>query len=153
MATSFTSTTKKLRREDALSYHSEGRPGKIEVRPTKPTATARDLALAYSPGVAYACLAETIVRLAGGKARLRFDPSKPSGQPRRACDTRKAARRFEEPPERRAVEDSAYRAKASEVYLVEEAVAAATVRFRQIKEAYELLETEADEADKSGSAA
>lgn len=37
-------------------------------------------------------LAETIVRLAGGKARLRFDPSKPSGQPRRACDTRKAAR-------------------------------------------------------------
>ena len=35
----------------------------------------------------------------------------------------------------------------------EEAVAAATVRFRQIKEAYELLETEADEADKSGSAA
>ena len=41
---------------DALSYHSEGRPGKIEVVPTKPTATKRDLSLAYSPGVAEPCL-------------------------------------------------------------------------------------------------
>ncbi len=56
MATSFTPMSKKLRREDALEYHSEGRPGKIEVIPTKPTATARDLALAYSPGVAEPCL-------------------------------------------------------------------------------------------------
>jgi malate dehydrogenase (oxaloacetate-decarboxylating)(NADP+) len=48
--------SKKLRREDALEYHSQGRPGKIEVIPTKPTATARDLALAYSPGVAEPCL-------------------------------------------------------------------------------------------------
>ncbi|MBL8916318.1 MAG: NADP-dependent malic enzyme [Archangium sp.] len=54
MATNF--TPKKLRREDALEYHSQGRPGKIEVVPTKPTATARDLALAYSPGVAEPCL-------------------------------------------------------------------------------------------------
>ena len=54
MATTF--TPKKLRREDALEYHSQGRPGKIEVTPTKPTATARDLALAYSPGVAEPCL-------------------------------------------------------------------------------------------------
>ncbi|HEY6106334.1 MAG TPA: NADP-dependent malic enzyme, partial [Anaeromyxobacteraceae bacterium] len=47
---------KKIRREDALAYHSMGRAGKIEVVPTKPTATARDLSLAYSPGVAEPCL-------------------------------------------------------------------------------------------------
>jgi malate dehydrogenase (oxaloacetate-decarboxylating)(NADP+) len=40
----------------ALRYHAEGRPGKIQVVPTKPTATQRDLALAYSPGVAEPCL-------------------------------------------------------------------------------------------------
>ncbi len=56
MATSFSPLSKKLRREDALDYHSQGRPGKIEVIATKPTATARDLALAYSPGVAEPCL-------------------------------------------------------------------------------------------------
>jgi malate dehydrogenase (oxaloacetate-decarboxylating)(NADP+) len=44
-------------RDDALDYHSEGRPGKTEVVPTKPTATQRDLALAYTPGVAKPCLA------------------------------------------------------------------------------------------------
>ena len=43
------------RRQAALDYHSEGRPGKIEVVPTKPVATARELALAYSPGVAEPC--------------------------------------------------------------------------------------------------
>jgi malate dehydrogenase (oxaloacetate-decarboxylating)(NADP+) len=47
---------KKVRREDALEYHSRGRRGKIEVVPTKPCATARDLALAYTPGVAEPCL-------------------------------------------------------------------------------------------------
>jgi malate dehydrogenase (oxaloacetate-decarboxylating)(NADP+) len=47
---------KKVRREDALEYHSRGRRGKIEVVPTKPCVTARDLALAYSPGVAEPCL-------------------------------------------------------------------------------------------------
>jgi malate dehydrogenase (oxaloacetate-decarboxylating)(NADP+) len=47
---------KKIRREDALEYHSMGRKGKIEVVPTKPCATARDLSLAYSPGVAEPCL-------------------------------------------------------------------------------------------------
>ncbi|HYG68123.1 MAG TPA: malic enzyme-like NAD(P)-binding protein, partial [Anaeromyxobacteraceae bacterium] len=47
---------KKVKREEALEYHSSGRKGKIEVVPTKPTATARDLALAYSPGVAEPCL-------------------------------------------------------------------------------------------------
>src|SRR5512132_3954390 len=44
-------------RDEALEYHSEGRPGKIEVVPTKPTATQRDLSLAYTPGVAKPCLA------------------------------------------------------------------------------------------------
>jgi malate dehydrogenase (oxaloacetate-decarboxylating)(NADP+) len=41
-----------ITREDALEYHRQGRPGKIEVVPTKPIATQRDLALAYTPGVA-----------------------------------------------------------------------------------------------------
>ncbi|HEX8410051.1 MAG TPA: NADP-dependent malic enzyme [Thermoanaerobaculia bacterium] len=43
-------------RDDALDYHSSGRPGKIEVIPSKPTATQRDLSLAYTPGVAKPCL-------------------------------------------------------------------------------------------------
>jgi len=42
----------KIREEDALNYHSKGRPGKIEVIPTTATKTQRDLSLAYSPGVA-----------------------------------------------------------------------------------------------------
>ena len=45
------------RESDALEYHSEGRPGKIEVVPTKAVATQRDLSLAYSPGVAEPCMA------------------------------------------------------------------------------------------------
>ena len=45
-----------MRREDALDYHARGRPGKIAVVPTKPLANQRDLALAYSPGVAEPCL-------------------------------------------------------------------------------------------------
>jgi malate dehydrogenase (oxaloacetate-decarboxylating)(NADP+) len=44
------------KRDEALEYHSGGRPGKIEVVPTKPTATQRDLSLAYTPGVAAPCL-------------------------------------------------------------------------------------------------
>jgi malate dehydrogenase (oxaloacetate-decarboxylating)(NADP+) len=44
-------------RAQALAYHEQGRPGKLEVRVTKPMATSRDLSLAYSPGVAEACLA------------------------------------------------------------------------------------------------
>ncbi len=47
----------KFTREEALNYHSQGRPGKIEVVPTKPHATQKDLSLAYSPGVAEPCLA------------------------------------------------------------------------------------------------
>ncbi|MBS1532939.1 MAG: NADP-dependent malic enzyme [Bacteroidetes bacterium] len=44
------------RKQDALDYHSNGRPGKIQVVPTKSTNTQRDLTLAYSPGVAEPCL-------------------------------------------------------------------------------------------------
>lgn len=40
------------RRQAALDYHAQGRRGKIEVVPTKPCLTQRDLSLAYSPGVA-----------------------------------------------------------------------------------------------------
>jgi malate dehydrogenase (oxaloacetate-decarboxylating)(NADP+) len=46
----------KITKNDALRYHEEGRPGKIEVVPTKPHRTQRDLSLAYSPGVAFPCL-------------------------------------------------------------------------------------------------
>ncbi|MGI8400127.1 MAG: NADP-dependent malic enzyme [Gemmatimonadaceae bacterium] len=45
-----------MKREDALEYHASGRPGKIAVVPTKPLNNQRDLALAYSPGVAVPCL-------------------------------------------------------------------------------------------------
>ena len=45
-----------MKREDALNYHSQGRPGKIAVVATKPLTNQRDLALAYSPGVAEPCL-------------------------------------------------------------------------------------------------
>ncbi len=44
------------RKQDALEYHAQGRPGKIEVVPTKPYNSQRDLSLAYSPGVAEPCL-------------------------------------------------------------------------------------------------
>src|ERR1700754_3500742 len=47
--------SKELRKQQALEYHSKGRPGKIEVIPTKETKTQRDLSLAYSPGVAEPC--------------------------------------------------------------------------------------------------
>jgi malate dehydrogenase (oxaloacetate-decarboxylating)(NADP+) len=47
---------KDLRKEQALEYHAKGRPGKIEVIPTKEAKTQRDLSLAYSPGVAEPCL-------------------------------------------------------------------------------------------------
>lgn len=47
---------KKITKEDALAYHKNGKPGKIEVVPTKPYSTQTDLALAYSPGVAVPCL-------------------------------------------------------------------------------------------------
>ncbi len=49
-------TTKTTLQKEALAYHSEGKPGKIEVVPTKPYYTQRDLSLAYTPGVATPCL-------------------------------------------------------------------------------------------------
>src|ERR1700754_1495775 len=48
--------SKDLRKQQALEYHAKGRPGKIEVVPTKDAKTQRDLSLAYSPGVAMPCL-------------------------------------------------------------------------------------------------
>lgn len=47
---------KKSKKQDILDYHSEGRPGKVEVIPTKPSNSQRDLSIAYSPGVADPCL-------------------------------------------------------------------------------------------------
>jgi len=46
----------KIKKQEALDYHSSGRPGKIEVIPSKPYSSQRDLSLAYSPGVAEPCL-------------------------------------------------------------------------------------------------
>lgn len=46
----------KVRKQEALDYHAQGRPGKIEVIPSKPYSSQRDLSLAYSPGVAEPCL-------------------------------------------------------------------------------------------------
>ena len=42
---------------EALAFHENGRPGKLEITPTKPLTSQRDLSLAYSPGVAAPCLA------------------------------------------------------------------------------------------------
>ncbi len=53
--TTNSSNKEKLRREQALEYHAAGRPGKIEVVPTKEAKTQKDLSLAYSPGVAIPC--------------------------------------------------------------------------------------------------
>src|SRR6185436_2100636 len=52
----FVITMEKISKQDALDYHSQGKPGKIEVVPTKPYSSQRDLSLAYSPGVAEPCL-------------------------------------------------------------------------------------------------
>ena len=49
-------TDKDTLARDALLFHSSGRPGKIEITPTKPLTTQRELSLAYSPGVAVPCL-------------------------------------------------------------------------------------------------
>src|SRR3989304_4386731 len=46
----------KFRKQEALDYHSQGKPGKIEVVPTKASSSQRDLSLAYTPGVAEPCL-------------------------------------------------------------------------------------------------
>src|SRR5580704_1500332 len=56
--------------QEALLFHSQGRPGKIEIRPTKPLTTQRDLSLAYSPGVAVPCLRIASKPVMEGKAVL-----------------------------------------------------------------------------------
>src|SRR6478609_185980 len=48
--------TARISAEEALAMHASGRPGKLETRISKPLTTARDLSLAYSPGVAEPCL-------------------------------------------------------------------------------------------------
>ena len=58
LSLSFNSTfmsIKEIRKQDALNYHMQGQPGKIEVVPTKALTSQLDLALAYSPGVAEPC--------------------------------------------------------------------------------------------------
>ena len=47
---------KSMHPKDALNFHSKGKPGKLEITPTKPLTTQRELSLAYSPGVAIPCL-------------------------------------------------------------------------------------------------
>ena len=47
--------TKSFTDQEALRFHTRGKPGKLEISPTKPMATQRDLSLAYSPGVAVRC--------------------------------------------------------------------------------------------------
>jgi len=51
------STRTSVTEQEALDFHADGRPGKLEITPTKPMATQRDLSLAYSPGVAVPVLA------------------------------------------------------------------------------------------------
>src|SRR5258708_26692464 len=53
---SYRETSRTTTDEEALQLHAMGRPGKIEIRATKPLTTQRDLSLAYSPGVAVPCL-------------------------------------------------------------------------------------------------
>ena len=49
----------KITKEEALRYPAEGKPGKIEVIPTKPHSTQTDLSLAYSPGVEEMCIRDS----------------------------------------------------------------------------------------------
>src|ERR1700729_208473 len=51
-----TKSTTRVTDEEALAFHAQGRPGKLQIQATKPLVTQRDLALAYSPGVAAPCL-------------------------------------------------------------------------------------------------
>ena len=62
--------------EEALRFHSSGRPGKLSIAPTKPLTTQRDLSLAYSPGVAFPCLA------------IQRDPAPPTTTRPRAISSR-----------------------------------------------------------------
>ena len=63
-------------RDRALNYHKGSKPGKLEIRATKPMSTAADLALAYSPGVAHPCeaIVENPLAAADYTARNNFRP-------------------------------------------------------------------------------
>ena len=65
---------KDSKRQEALLYHAQPQPGKIQVLPTKPYATQRDLSMAYSPGVAEPCLeiAEDINKVYKYKKYLQY---------------------------------------------------------------------------------
>src|SRR4029079_2641309 len=72
-----------MKRKDPLDYHPSGRPGKIAVVPTKPLNNQRDLALAYSPGVAEPCLAikdnpEDVYRYTAKGSRVAVVPTGPA---------------------------------------------------------------------------
>jgi malic enzyme len=87
------SDTSDTLRKDALDYHRYPTPGKISVTPTKAMATQRDLGLAYSPGVAEACLAiAEDPREAGNlTARNNLRPAWPSPRiPARRATSRRA---------------------------------------------------------------
>ena len=71
-------------RQAALDYHEFPRPGKLEIRATKPLANGRDLARAYSPGVAEACL-EIKADPATAAATPRAATSSPSSRTARPC--------------------------------------------------------------------
>jgi malate dehydrogenase (oxaloacetate-decarboxylating)(NADP+) len=69
---SYNQTSNVTTDDEALQLHLEGRPGKLEIRATKPLTTQRDLSLAYSPGVAVPCL------------RIHEIPTSPTTTPPRA---------------------------------------------------------------------
>ena len=65
-----TDTPKDAQTQAALAYHQFPKPGKLEIRATKPLANGRDLSLAYSPGVAEACLEIKADEKAAARRRL-----------------------------------------------------------------------------------
>ena len=83
-----TDETKANLRAAALQFHEHPRPGKVELTPTKPLANSRDLALAYSPGVAAPCeeIAEDppeilVTRIRNKRPRIRQHSHKTTQQP------------------------------------------------------------------------
>ena len=84
-------------KEESLAYHEEPRPGKLEVLPVKPCFTQKDLSMAYSPGVANACLAiaddPSLANAYTGRGNLVAVVS-PPGESRswkaRACSSRRS---------------------------------------------------------------
>ena len=69
--------------QEALQFHAQGKPGKLEITPTKPLTTQRDLSLAYSPGVAVPVRAIAQIRQPPTtiRARATSSPSSPTARP------------------------------------------------------------------------